>query len=93
MEAGGVEPPSRDISGHASTCLVVRLRFAPTTAKRQAAVVASSLKFRHSAANAQNHYSAIGALVRTAERTLTGRAALKQPVYTGSCQLKIVTDF
>ena len=27
MEAGGVEPPSRDISGHASTCLVVYVFF------------------------------------------------------------------
>jgi hypothetical protein len=27
MEAGGFEPPSRDISGRASTCLVVLLRF------------------------------------------------------------------
>ena len=93
MEAGGVEPPSRDISGHASTCIVVLSRFARYTAKRQAIYVASSLKFRHCAANTRNDYPAIGALVSVTGRTLTGRAALKQPVYTGSCQLKSVTDF
>jgi len=36
MEAGGFEPPSRDISGRASTCLVDFLTFAQTAAKRQA---------------------------------------------------------
>lgn len=40
MEAGGVEPPSRDISGQASTCVVSPLRFAPTAADRQASVLA-----------------------------------------------------
>jgi hypothetical protein len=76
MEAGGVEPPSRDISGLASTCLVDYLRFAPQTAKRQAVCFASSLKFRRSATNIQNRYPAIGALVKPAGKNLTGRAAL-----------------
>ena len=42
MEAGGFEPPSRDISGRASTCLVVFLRFACGIAKRQALPLAIS---------------------------------------------------
>jgi hypothetical protein len=32
VEAGGFEPPSRDISGRPSTCVVVNLRFAPQAA-------------------------------------------------------------
>ncbi len=42
MEAGGFEPPSRDASKQASTCLVVRLRFALLSAERQATNAASS---------------------------------------------------
>ena len=42
MEAGGFEPPSRDISGRASTCLVVNLKFARVYAKRQAYTFAIS---------------------------------------------------
>ncbi len=42
MEAGGFEPPSRDISGWASTCLVVYLKFARAAAKRQAYAFAIS---------------------------------------------------
>ncbi len=42
MEAGGFEPPSRDISGQASTCLVVFLKFARDSAKRQALSVGIS---------------------------------------------------
>ena len=42
MEAGGFEPPSRDISGQASTCLVAFLKFARDTAKRQALSLAIS---------------------------------------------------
>ena len=58
MEAGGVEPPSRDISGQASTCIVACLGFAPTSAKRQAFVFASSLLFHNPAANIQGCYPA-----------------------------------
>jgi hypothetical protein len=36
MEAGGFEPPSRDVSKQASTCLVVLLFFALSSAKQQA---------------------------------------------------------
>ena len=42
MEAGGFEPPSRDISGQASTCLVVYLYLARASVKRQALAFASS---------------------------------------------------
>ena len=42
MEAGGFEPPSRDISSRASTCLVAYLKFARIHAKRQAYIFASS---------------------------------------------------
>jgi hypothetical protein len=44
MEAGGFEPPSRDISGRSSTCVVVDLRFAPQTARRRAVCFAIPLK-------------------------------------------------
>jgi len=36
LEAGGFEPPSRDVSRQASTCLVAYLNFALLAAKRQA---------------------------------------------------------
>ena len=36
MEAGGFEPPSRDASGQATTCLVAYLFFAFLNARRQA---------------------------------------------------------
>ncbi len=42
MEAGGVEPPSRDESKQASTYLVVYLFLASSAAKRQAVELASS---------------------------------------------------
>ena len=42
MEAGGFEPPSRDISSQASTCLVAYLKFAPDNTKRQVSPFASS---------------------------------------------------
>ncbi len=45
MEAGGFEPPSRYISGKASTCLVGYLNFALMYANRQADTVASPLSF------------------------------------------------
>ena len=35
MEAGGIEPPSRDVSSKASTCVVVDLDFADPTGQRQ----------------------------------------------------------
>ena len=45
MEAGGVEPPSRDISGQASTCLVAYFKFTQAVAKRQAIAIAISELF------------------------------------------------
>ena len=47
MEAGGFEPPSRDISDQASTCLVAFLKFAQKNAKRQAFIFAISQSFSH----------------------------------------------
>ena len=44
MEAGGFEPPSRDVSSQASTCLVALLKFASSIAKRQAIESAISVK-------------------------------------------------
>jgi len=48
MEAGGFEPPSRDVSRQASTCLVAFLCFASLSAKRQALNSAISEKSRRS---------------------------------------------
>jgi hypothetical protein len=42
MEAGGFEPPSRDISGQASTYIVAFLSFTVDIAKRQALSIAIS---------------------------------------------------
>ncbi len=42
MEAGGFEPPSRDVSKQASTCLVAYFNLALLIAKRQAFSWASS---------------------------------------------------
>ena len=41
MEAAGIEPASRDVSGQASTCVVDSLGFAPAAANRQASAGAS----------------------------------------------------
>ena len=41
MEAGGVEPPSRDISSKASTYLVALLHLTAPKAEQQAKVLAS----------------------------------------------------
>ena len=51
LEAGGFEPPSRDISSPASTCLVVCFGLAQAPAKRRAGALASSLCSRSQAAN------------------------------------------
>jgi len=75
MEAGGFEPPSRDISGQASTCIVARLRFAPRSAGRQAERIAILLDF---AAPPQTFGAAIphfGARAKPAGRGRAGRAA------------------
>ena len=59
MEAGGVEPPSRDISSMASTCVVNYLDLASTYANRQAYESASSLEFRSRVANNPLSYPAV----------------------------------
>ena len=45
MEAGGIEPPSRDVSERASTCVVDHLRFASGNSDRQDSPSASSTVF------------------------------------------------
>lgn len=93
VEAGGFEPPSRDISGQASTCLVVFLSFAPAGAKRQAPAFASSLKSRYPAANMPSSQPAARRPERTCGQGPPGRAALfTQPLHTGSCQLLVAAD-
>ena len=47
MEAGGFEPPSRNVSKQASTCLVGHLYLALPNADQQAFSSASSLYFLH----------------------------------------------
>jgi hypothetical protein len=45
MEAGGIEPPSRDVSERASTCIVGHLSFAADDSDRQDSSLASSTVF------------------------------------------------
>ncbi len=45
MEAGGIEPPSRDTSGQVSTCVVGLLFLDAGDAGRQAAPLSSSTGF------------------------------------------------
>ena len=56
LEAGGFEPPSRDISGKASTCVVVDLNFASRNVQRQTSRSAIELKFRHCVAQIRSSY-------------------------------------
>lgn len=76
MEAGGFEPPSRDISGQASTCVVGHLRFARMAAERQAAIVATFAWFRRPAANTQGRYPTVVVLARPMGGGPAGRAAI-----------------
>ena len=92
MEAGGFEPPSRDISGQASTCIVVCLYLARASAKRQAPAFASPRLI--SPSRHERPAKAIplfDALEEPAGNSPSGRAALiRQPFATVSCQLKLV---
>ena len=92
MEAGGFEPPSRDISGQASTCIVVYLILARPSAKRQALELASPRLI--SPSRHERPAKAIplcDALDKAAGKTLSGRAALiRRPFATVCCQLKLV---
>ena len=45
MEAGGVEPPSRDVSERVSTCIVDLLSFAAEDSARQDSTLASPTIF------------------------------------------------
>jgi len=45
MEAGGFEPPSRDVSERASTCIVNHLNFAADNSEGQDSSLASSTVF------------------------------------------------
>ena len=95
MEAGGFEPPSRDISGQASTCIVVYLYLARPSAKRQALELASPQLI--SPSRHERPAKAIplsDALEEPAGNSPSGRAALiRQPFATVCCQLKLVVGF
>ncbi len=57
VEAGGFEPPSRDTSRKASTCVVDFLFLAFSDAKRQASESASSVQFHYNALSVHISYS------------------------------------
>ena len=92
MEAGGFEPPSRDISGQASTCIVVYLILARPSAERQALELASPRLI--SPSRHERPAKAIplfDALEEPAGNSPSGRAALiRRPFATVCCQLKLV---
>jgi len=91
MEAGGFEPPSRDASKQASTCLVVLSFFASPRAKRQAPGSAISefvLSRRpEQPLRAACFYDTLTEL--TGEVRQDG-PLIKQPWHTESCHLNIV---
>jgi len=93
MEAGGFEPPSRDISGQASTCVVGHLRFARAAADRQAAAFA---RFAMVSPPCRERFRAAIPLSTPSqnprEEVLQDGRLIKQPLHTGSCQLKLVTE-
>ena len=70
MEAGGFEPPSRDVSRQASTCLVALLKFALLIAKRQAFNSAiSGLNLTKSARTTDSTSLLSDALTQPADKT------------------------
>ena len=89
MEAGGFEPPSRDVSRQASTCVVARLRFRVTERRTTGSRIGYSGASRLRRPGRPTKTSPlIGALAGPAGRNPTGRAALfTQPWHTGSCHL------
>ena len=91
MEAGGFEPPSRDISGWASTCLVVYLKFARAAAKRQAyAFAISRLNSPFASRTPASAIPLCDAPDRPAGKSPPGRAAqFRQPFATVCCQVKL----
>ena len=88
LEAGGFEPPSRDVSRQASTCLVALLFFALPNAKRQAPGSAISeliLPCRpEQPARPACYLTPFSGPQAKPERT---GHLIRQPFVTGSCQL------
>ena len=91
LEAGGFEPPSRDISGRVSTCLVVYLIFARVAAKRQAYTFAiSRLNSPFASRTPASAIPLFDAPDRPAGKSPPGRAAqFRQPFATVCCQVKL----
>jgi hypothetical protein len=88
MEAGGFEPPSRDVSRQASTCLVALLAFALPSAKRQALGSAISVNLTTTGPNKPAepacYLTPFSGPQAKPERT---GYIIRQPFATDSCQL------
>ena len=90
MEAGGIEPPSRDVSRQASTCLVAHLKFALSVAERQAPDAASLVKSRQTVPNNLFNQPAFWRPVSARRQSRGERASqFRQPCATVSCQLNL----
>ena len=88
MEAGGFEPPSRDASGRASTCLVGFLKFASSAANRQASDSTRPVSFHPSWTGQPAGASLLfDALARPTGKAWKNGPLIKQPCATESWQL------
>ena len=80
MEAGGVEPPSRDISSKASTYLVTLLHLAASKARQQAKIP-PVCKF---SSNSYQTLALAYPVVMTSEPSPPGEATVDGPLLLGS---------
>lgn len=94
MEAGGFEPPSRDVSRQASTCLVALFLF--RVVKRQTTGFRLGYFELVSPSRPEKpaQYSPLfDALIRSAGEIWKNGPLIKQPWHTVYCQLKFSTGF
>jgi len=91
MEAGGFEPPSRDASRQASTCLVAYLVFRLTQRQTTGSEFGYSGEFSPEPARTTDSASLLSdALTRPTGKVRQDGPLIKQPGATVSCHLKFV---
>lgn|GEM_PF-2181470 len=89
MEAGGIEPPSRDGSGNASTCIVDRLNLGSADAGRQASAFPSPTGFSLATGQASVTSQPTGVVARNSGRLpRDGLRVFTQPWHMSSCHVK-----
>ncbi len=91
MEAGGFEPPSRDVSRQASTCLVVLLFFRLAKSQTTGCWLGYFGKVLPKPARTTGSASLLfDALARPTGKIRQDGPPIKQPCATDSCRLKVV---